>query len=400
MPNNSGESGSSSKTILYLLYFYAFISCISIAGTNGALAFIALLFLIDWWKTKSIGNIRKDFSLFAAIYGWKGITLMVNALITKVYRVRELWDKVPYLVISKYRISGNELRKILHILFITNSILIIYAFLQRYFNVPEIYKSLLDGTRMEGYFGNALHYGGYITIVLLICLSLILFYRVQFAIYLPILLAGLILSGCRGYFISVIVVVLVLAYFKSRRALASALLVVPVILIIGVNVSPDLSTRLSSIFQKSTWQVRLDYWPVVWEIYKEYPVFGVGYDEFSSRLGPLVEAGVVRNASHAHNIYLQELVEGGPIGLFLITFTMIWFVRKYYLSFKRSDDRLLSGMSLGLSVSILALMVAGFGEYNFGTAVIWLLLTFLMGICEAYRNSLNPAPGDLSTISS
>lgn len=398
MSNNSGGHGPVSKTIPYLLYLYAFTSCISIAGTNGVLALLALIFLVDWWKTKSVGNVRKDFSLFAAIYGWKGITLMVNGLATKLYRVRELWDKVPYLVISKYRISDYELRKTLHVLFATNSLLVIYAILQKYFNVDYIFKPLFYGGRMEGYFGNALHYGGYISIVLLLCLSLSLFYRIDFLLYLPFLIVGLIISETRSYYIASVAAVLVLAYLKSRRALAAAALVlIPVILIIGITVSTSFSTRLFSLFNASSWQVRLDYWPVVWETYKEYPVFGVGYNEFSIRLKSLEEAGVIGNASHAHNLYLQELVEGGPVGLLLITFVMIWFVRKYYLLFRRNNDRLFSAMSIGLSLSFLTLMIAGMAEYNFGAAVIWLLLTFLMGICEAYRNGLNSDHGDLST---
>lgn len=397
MSNNSGVHGPISKTIPYLLYLYAFTSCISIAGTNAVLALLAFIFLVDWWKTKSIGNVRKDFSLFAAIYGWKGITLIVNAMAVKVYRVRELWDKIPYLVIGKYRISDYDLLKTLHVLFITNSLLIIYAFLQRFFNVDYIFKPLFYGNRMEGYFGNALHYGGYISIVLLLCLSLSLFYRIDFLLYLPFLIAGLIISESRSYYIGSVVAVLVLAYFKSRRALASTLALIPVILIIGATVFPGFSERLSSIFKASSWQVRLDYWPVAWEIYKESPVFGVGYNEFSNRLKPLEEAGVIGNASHAHNLYLQELVEGGPVGLLLITFVMVWFVRKYYLLSRRNNDRLFSAMSMGLSLSFLTLMIAGMGEYNFGAAVVWLLLTFLMGICEAYRNGLNPTHGDLST---
>lgn len=393
MADNSSGNFPTRKTIHYLFYLYAFTSCLSITGTNVVLALLVLIFLFDWWKTKSIGIVRKDFSLFVAIYGWKGVTLMVNALAARIYRVGELWDKVPYLVIGRYRISGCELRKTLHILFIANATLAFYAILQKFFNVPDIYKPLFYGTRMEGYFGNALHYGGYITIVLLICMSLGLFYRAGFFVYLPFLIADLIMSGSRSYYVGGIVAVLLLAYLKSRKALASTLASIPVVLIVGVNVLPGFSDRLSSIFHESSWQIRLDYWPVAWETFKEYPVFGVGYVEFSSRLEPLASAGIIRNASHAHNLYLQELVEGGPIGFLLIIVTMAWFVRKYYRFFRNNDDQLLSAMSVGLSASFVALMIAGMGEYNFGAAVIWLLLTFLMGICEAYRNGINPAHG-------
>jgi len=140
------------------------------------------------------------------------------------------------------------------------------------------------------------------------------------------------------------------------------------------------------------------YWPPAWEAYKDFPVFGVGYKEFTKFLKPLAEAGIVQHAAHDHNLYLQELVEGGPIGLFLMIFTLVYFIRKYYLSFKQNSDRLLSGMSLGVSLSFLILMIGGAAEVNFGTAVIWLLLTFLMGICEAYGNGLTSTRSDRPSI--
>lgn len=392
MTDNSNEKFPTGRAVPYLFYLYAFSSCISITATNAILALLVLVFLFDWWKTKSIGVVRKDFSLFATIYLWKGVSLIANALTVRIYRVWDLWNKVPYMVIGRYRISGGELRKTLHILFIANSLLVFYAILQRFYNVREIYKPLFYGSRMEGYFGNALHYGGYIAIVLVLCLSLIFFYERRFAVYLPFLIAGLMMSETRSYFIGSVLAVLLLAYLKSWRALASTLALLPVVLIAGANIFPGFSDRLSSILLKSSWQVRMDYWPVVWETIKEYPAFGVGYIEFSSRLKPLENTGVIGNAAHAHNLYLQELVEGGPIGLLLVTLTMVWFVRKYYRHFREGDDRLFSATSMGLSASFITLMIAGMGEYNFGAAVIWLLLTFLMGICGAYRNSIGGSP--------
>lgn len=395
--NDPAGSSRISTLIPYLLYFYAFASCTSIAATNGALALIALLFLIDWWKTKKVGNIKKDFSLFAVIYGWKGITLMVNALTPQVYKVQKLWDKLPYLVIGKYSVTSAQLQRTLHVLFITNSLLVLYAIGQKLFHLPIIYKHLF-AERMEGYFGNALHYGGYISIVFILCLSISLFYEKRFSVYLPFLVAGIMMSGSRIYFIGSIVAVLLVSYLKSWKTALSSVAFTAASLSIGSYIDPYFRERLLSIFLKSTLDIRMAYWPPAWETYKEFPVFGVGYNEFTKFLKPLAEAGIVKHAAHDHNLYLQELVEGGPIGLFLMLLTLVYFMRKYYLSFKRDKDRLFSGFSLGVSASFFILAIGGTAEVNFGTAVIWLLLTFLMGICEAYGNNLTMGRSGRPTI--
>lgn len=392
--NGSMDNDRNNRIAAYLLYLYAFASCISIAGTNGVLALLAVVFLVDWWNKKSAGDVRKDFSLFAIIYGWKGITLIANGLVTKLHRVRELWDKIPYLVIGRCRISENQLNSTLHVLFITNSLLVIYAIGQKVFHLPAIYQALFDGSRMIGYFGNSMHYSGYIAIVLVLSLCLALFYRAGFAIYVPFLVAGLLMGGSRIYIFAVIVCVFLISLIKSKKAFMGASILVLVIIVTIVNLWPALPARFSSAFDasgSSSWKVRQAYWPVAWKAYKEHPLFGVGYHEFSNYLKPFAEAGIVRHPAHAHNLYLQELVEGGPVGFLLMVVTMIYFTRKYYLFFKASANKLLSGMSLGVSISFLILIIAGTAEYNFGAAVLWLLLTFLMGICEAYKNGLNNA---------
>lgn len=402
MTNNSGGYGPTIKIIPYLLYLYAFAVCISISVTHIVFSLIVILFLIDWWKTKSIGNVQKDFSLFAAIYGWKGITLLANGLIMKVYRIKEIWYKMPYLVIGRYRISGNQLNKILHILFIINSLLVVYAVLQEYLNVPEIYYPLFENSsRMRGYLENPNYYAGHMAIALMICLALTLFYRSGFLIYIPFLLSGLIMSGSRSYFAVCILAVLLLAYIKSRKAFMLISSVIPLFLIIGFSIFPMVSNRMSSALINYDLFIRMSYWFTAWDVYKDHALFGVGFKEFFiNYIHSYVSKEIVPFEGNAHNLYMQELVEGGPIGLLLVIFVMSYFVRKYYLSFSRSDDQLFSAMSLGISISFLALMMIGITEAHFEFPALWLLLTFLMGICEAYRNGLNPAHVVHSTNSS
>lgn len=382
--------------MIYIIYFYAVASCLSIAGTNAALVLLVLAFLASSWKTKSWEGPVNDFYLFAAVYGWKGVTLVANGAAMKIYRVRELWDKLPYWMVARCKIEKNSLEKTFHVLFITNSLLVVYAILEKHADFPFIYQSLFmkaEQARMVGYFGTPMHYGGYISLVLILCLAIAVFYDRKYYLYLPFLFGGLILSGTRSYYVGVILALLLLTYRKSIRALLYTAIIMPVLLTLSFIVSPGFAERAMSIFSSESYAIRAAYWPVSLQMFRENPFFGVGFEEFTDRVLEMGDAGLVDNPSHAHNIYLNELAEGGVIGFLLISFMMAYFTWKYYKNVSNEGDRLFLGLNIAISASFLNLMVAGFFEYNFGTAVIWLFITFIMGLAESYRTNVLKSPG-------
>jgi len=374
----------------YLIYLYAAASCLSIAATNGILALFTIIFLKRSYDARKTAGSADDFRLFGGVYGWKGITLIANGLWTKVYRIRELWDKMPCLVLSRAGVKKSTLETAAHVLFATNSLLVVWAILQKYFNWPFICQPLNDHGygRMLGYFGNSMHYSGYMDIVMLFSLALALFYRRRFGVYFPVLLGGLILSGQRTYYIAAVAGILLLVALKSRKALLITLVILPVTVFIAYMNSPLVHGRVSSILSERAIGIRAAYWPVAWRAFLENPVFGVGYEEFTPYLQPYVDKGLVDNTAHAHNLYLQELAEGGVIGFVIIVATFGWFIRKYYLCFMESEDPLLKSFAVGICASYASLAVGGLTEYNFGAAVIWLLLTFLMGLTASYKKEI------------
>ncbi|MFQ5431269.1 MAG: O-antigen ligase family protein [Nitrospinota bacterium] len=381
-----GENDKIGRVIPYLLYLYAFAVCISVSVTHIVLAFIFLLFLIDWWMAKRFRSIRNDFSIFAAIYGWKGITLIANGLILKVYRVKEIWYKMPYLLISNFRITSGNLNKILHILFFTDSLIVVYAIVQRFIGAPIIYYTLFEVDQMRGYLENPQYYAGHMTIAIILCLSLSLFYKKSFAAYMPFLFTGLLISASRTYLVCGIMVVLLISLFKSRSVLMFTLVSISFVLILEIIFFPAFLSKLSSNIVSSNLSLRMSFWGAAWETYLEHKLFGVGFQEFFlTYMDVLIKNGTVPFAGNAHNLYLQELVEGGPVELFLVLFGMIYFIRKYYLLFKKNDDRLLSAISIAIAASFIALMIAGVTEAFFEFPTLWFLLTFIMGLAESYR---------------
>ena len=382
------EKRNCNSQMVYLLYFAAFSSGLSIAGSNAAMGFMFLFFVYDLARERSLKGLSRDFNWITAMYGWKGITTILNGVWGAFWEIREIWDKLPYIMVGKYRYSEKVVNRVFHTMFASNVALVIYALLQKYFNVPWFFQSLFTGdVRLIGYFGHPLHYGGFISLVILACFGLVFFYNRRYAWYLPFLITGLAMSGSRSYFIAVAVAVSAIAFLKSRRAFYITMVSIPTLVIGYAVLFPGFRDRLGKMFSSHTISDRLNFWSIAWKTFLENPFTGVGYEQFTILLRPYAKEGLISNSAHAHNLYLEEFAEGGIVGGLLITSLSMYFIYKYFRAYKANEEGkpLLKSLYAGLFGCLIVLAVGGIFEYNFGTAVIWIQLTFSMGLAEGYR---------------
>src|SRR5690606_3030628 len=71
-----------------------------------------------------------------------------------------------------------------------------------------------------------------------------------------------------------------------------------------VVVPPEQKARFSSAGEDETSTSRLDRWEIGIEVANQYPVLGIGYNNWITSLGPL-----------SHNIFIEALTELGYTGL-------------------------------------------------------------------------------------
>lgn len=385
----------------YLVYLGALSIPISISGSYLVLILMTALFLKDIYRHRETRRIPKDFFMFIVIYGWKGVSTVVNGIFSKLPDLGDIVNKIALVLIGFYRIGPKETEKSLHILYSANSFVIVYGLLQKYFDAPAVYQKLYTTILYErfiGYYGHPLHYGGVISFVIITCFAIAIFHNKKFAYYLPVLLTGLAMSGSRSYFLGVAGAILVITAWKSRKVLLYTTLSIPLFFITYSAIFPAFKDRLFNRIQFDL-AGRLKYWEVAWDTFKENPFFGIGYEQFTYVLRPLFEQRIVSLPAHAHNLYMQELAEGGLVGLILIIFMVVYFSRKYYLLFMvENENPLLKAMYVGLLGCFINLALAGIFEYNFGAAMVWIQLTFLMGLTEALGKwTANPFPATGNT---
>jgi len=104
-------------------------------------------------------------------------------------------------------------------------------------------------------------------------------------------------------------------------------------------------------------QSRIDMWKKGLSSVKTNPVTGIGFGS-TQFLGIANRSGTGFATRHSlHNGYLQVLVEEGIVGLSILLYIMYSAAKTGWLLFKKSDDKWLKGLGLGMTAVVITSMV-------------------------------------------
>ena len=154
--------------------------------------------------------------------------------------------------------------------------------------------------------------------------------RIAGALITVITAAGVLVSGTRGAWVAVAVVllILVLPQLQPRRRIAAVVMAVALGAVLyqlpGV---PDLVAERTGSAVSTGGAGRSDIWAVAGSIYASAPVLGVGFQNFPVAYTPeMVRAAnvnrLVLSGRAPHNAVVGTLVELGPIGLALLALAL------------------------------------------------------------------------------
>jgi O-antigen ligase len=160
--------------------------------------------------------------------------------------------------------------------------------------------------------------------------------------------------------------------------------------------SPQFRDRISSAvnIQHKHHDERKLVWKANFEIFKDYPFFGIGFKNNTPHLSEYYERlGISQTTikSHAHNQFLQILATTGIFGLLFYLaiwfrlFQMSWLSWKFLnkISIKNSkniSDNLFwkQGLVLGSIGGLVAFLIAGLSECNFDDSKANYMLSFVV----------------------
>lgn len=140
-----------------------------------------------------------------------------------------------------------------------------------------------------------------------------------------------------------------------------------------------LKDRFATLGSSEVLEDRLPIWRRSLPIVAEFPVWGTGYGTYGYIEPKYREDAPSREQPgwyyHAHNDYLEILVEGGIVGLALVVAALAMVYRRGYHALERYRGRTEAGLALGALLAFTALVLHSFGEFGAHIPAITLLAT-------------------------
>jgi O-antigen ligase len=248
------------------------------------------------------------------------------------------------------------------------------------------------GKRPQGISHHYMTYSGFLMLVVCAAVARLVFGardRIWPALVMPAIIVALFLTLGRGAWVGTCVAVAVLLCLKDFRLIA----MVPVVVAIVFAFAPDTVTRrMMSVFdlQDPSNRDRIAMLKTGTAMVLAHPLTGVGPNMVPKVYVQYRAPGAVEPVNpHLHNVPMQIAAERGipALGFFL------WFVfslaRSLLRIFRTSTERVLPATGIACLIAMLA---AGFFEYNFGDSEFLMLFLVLITLpFAALRSDAAPA---------
>jgi tetratricopeptide (TPR) repeat protein len=207
------------------------------------------------------------------------------------------------------------------------------------------------------------------------------------SVAITVIIAGLICSMSRGGVAAIfagIIIAFCLRGFVGKHIRRLELAVVPLLLLVGfvawLGVKP-LESRLNPFVSDAASDGRLQIWKNLMPLAWRFPMFGSGYGtlQYVEPLYRERDYAGYNNAAvfvdHAHNDYLEALIEGG-IPRLLLTIGIVLFLFRYgRKAMKRHEIRTPGRLAFGALIGIAAVAVHSFVDFGLFTPAVAILAT-------------------------
>ena len=200
---------------------------------------------------------------------------------------------------------------------------------------------------------------------------------------------SLLLTGTRGAWVAAVILIplVILIYAEKKLKNLGAILVAISILGGVILLTPTLSNRVATItdLQMQSNSERLLMWQSAWQMFKDNPVFGVGYGSYkvayqTKYISPLAKD---KTLEHAHNNFFQMLGECGIVGFSAFILMLIYF--SYFCLRGWAKEKNIAYL---MYFSVLwGMALHGLTEFNFETSMTSKIFWFALALCLAYNNS-------------
>ena len=341
--------------------------------------------------------------LGAVLLCWQTITLVING--TPVETLGDPFRRMLYLfplfVLPVISITEEKdfalARRTVGLLLMAVVLIILLGVLQNALEIKYPFpKQPYDGKALVGFFPHHIDAGGFFSVLAILSLCLVLFWRKtrRINILLQLLsllfLTGVFLSLARTYYISLLVMVPAVFARGNRRIAIIGLPAVIVFVFAVFVLIPNIRERAFSITdlgRNPSNIERLYIWKTARDIIIDHPVSGIGFRQwrwrFSDYSGKYARSWEFTEAAfhHAHNLYLTVAAETGIVGLFLYMVFWAYLLMAIWRCTRSSPGgSFYNALALGVFFGLVNFLIGGLFEDNLGKWVNLSLISFLSGL--------------------
>lgn len=285
------------------------------------------------------------------------------------------------------------------LIFFVSNVFSLWTFFTRYDFFRGIYLDIaLSEHRLGGFFFDPMTYGHSYAMGFFMLLWATFFMTSKmprWAVYfcwLNVFLLGvtLLLTFTRGVWFGIFWGLLISAFLFHRRI--GVWVSILLLLIFGALFAswPPFQERVLHVFHadQNYDSQRLTLWKANWEIFKDYPLLGIGYDENSRRLREYYDQMGVPEGffeGHAHNQFLHLLAGTGLLGLACYLLIIGFFMRESWRAYKVEKDPWWKGLMMGALAAQISFHLGAMTEANFEHSKVRFIMMILWTLIVVRR---------------
>lgn len=286
----------------------------------------------------------------------------------------------------------------------------IYGIIQ-YFDKDPIPWAESTYLRIWSSIGNPSSFAGYLLIIIPVALSLTILHRsllqkIASVTALMLSLVALYMTKTKGAWLSLIAGVLLFSvlYWLAKRKYPTkwsrknkiAVLLALVVLLSAITPGIIKATGYFQGTISSSMEVRIFFWRVSTKMFLDHPIIGTGIGTFQKyfpqyRSPSFRTAGVSYNTLHAHNEYIETLVEQGIIGfaaLFWLLFFLLLTSMQLFRSIQTKRDWwLVSGITVSVFMTLAHNMTNVTHRWVVCPTFFWIFLAMIAILQTGFSNN-------------
>jgi O-antigen ligase len=162
-------------------------------------------------------------------------------------------------------------------------------------------------------------------------------------------------------------------------ALSAVLVGAGALLLGGTRLGGRLEMSLGRAQEATLLEGRVVAWQAGIEMFRDFPLTGTGFGSFSEIFARYLPAGSAKRWNHAHNDYVELLLEGGVVAGVLVVWLLVGYVRRVTGSL-RGGGRV-SPSRIGLIVGVVSLAAHALVDFNHqipANALLWVACCALL----------------------